>query len=82
LEARPLVAVEASVLMWSACIGVGERQGSGLRWWLGVEAVASGSMAGISFMGWGSSLHGLGDNLVSPMRRGCRLGRRISEEAV
>jgi hypothetical protein len=82
LEARPLVAVEDGVLMWSACVGVGGCQGSGPRWWLGVEAAASGSMAGRSFMGWGSCLHGLGDNLVSPVRRGCRLGRRVSEEAV
>jgi hypothetical protein len=32
-------------------------------------------MAGLSFMGWSSCSHGLGDNLVSPVRPGCRLGR-------
>jgi hypothetical protein len=63
-------------------VGVGGRRGSGPGWWLCVEVAASGPMSGICFMVRSSCSHGLGDNLMSPVRRGCRLGRCVSEEAV
>ena len=47
-----------------------------------VEVVASGSLAERSFMGRSCCSNGLGRNLVSLVRRGWRLGRRVSEDAV
>jgi hypothetical protein len=58
-------------------VGVGGRRGSGAGWWLCVEAAASGPMAGICFMVRSSCSHGLGDNLVSLVRLGCRLSMRL-----
>jgi ribonuclease HI len=49
---------------------------------LRVEAAASETMLGNCFMGWRSCWHGLGGNLVSLVRRGCRLGLRPSGEVV
>jgi hypothetical protein len=59
-----------------SCVGVGGRRGSGPGWWMCVEAAASGFMVSSCFMRRSSCLHGLGDCLVSLVRRGCRLGRR------
>jgi hypothetical protein len=53
-------------------------RGSGLGWWMCVDAAASGSMAGTCFMGRSNCLHGWVTVLcclVSPVRRGCRLGQ-------
>jgi hypothetical protein len=49
---------------------------------LRVEAAASKTMLGNCFMGRRSCWHGLGGNLVSLVRRGCRLGLRPSGEVV
>lgn len=63
-------------------VGVGGRRGSGPGRWLCVEAAASGSMVGNNLLGCGSCLRGLGGTLVSPVQRGCRLGRRALVKAV
>jgi hypothetical protein len=57
-----------------SCVEIGGHRGSGPEWWLFVEAAASGSMVGSSFMRRICCLHGMGGNLVSLVRRGCRLG--------
>jgi hypothetical protein len=72
---------------WQVCDGFGVerggRRGSGPGWWWRcVEAAASRPKEGRCFMGWSRCLLGLGGSLVSPVRRGCRLGRPVSEEAV
>jgi hypothetical protein len=61
----------------------GGRRGSG-PWmmWRCIEAAASKPRAGRFFMGSSRCLLGFGDSLVSPVRRGCRLGRLVSEEAI
>jgi hypothetical protein len=58
-----------------SCVGVGGCRGSGPGWWMCVEAAALGFMVGRCFMWRSSCLHGLGDYLVSLVRRGCRLDR-------
>jgi hypothetical protein len=78
----PLVSQLCRLVCTFSSVGVGGRRGSGPGWWLCVEAAASGPMAGICFMVRSSCSHGLGDNLVSPVRRGCRLGRCVTEEAI
>jgi hypothetical protein len=83
----PLVGVALVSHLWrlrvaSLVFGVSGRRGSGPGWWLCIEAAASGSMAGRSFMGWCRCSHVLGGNLVSLVWRGCRLGRWASEEVV
>jgi hypothetical protein len=80
LRRIPLVGVALESQLWRLCVaspvGVSGRWGSGPGCWLCVEAAASEFMVGRCFMRWSSCLHGLGDCLVSLVRRGCRLGRR------
>jgi hypothetical protein len=63
-----------AVVRGFSCVVVDGRRGSGPGLWMCVEAAASRSSAGRCFMGWSSCSLGLGDSLVSPVRRGCRLG--------
>jgi hypothetical protein len=57
----------------------GQRLQAEVLW---VEAASSETMLSKCFMGQRSCLHVLGGNLVSIVRRGCRLGLRVLGEAV